>query len=91
MSKTKIVCTIGPSSESPEMLRKLIQAGMNVARLNLAHGELEEHAERIRHIREAAKELNQYVAVLLDIKGPRFVSAKWPRTTLNWYQEKPWF
>ncbi|WP_340021740.1 pyruvate kinase [Paenibacillus sp. FSL K6-1096] len=70
MSKTKIVCTIGPSSESPEMLRKLIQAGMNVARLNLAHGELEEHAERIRHIREAAKELNQYVAVLLDIKGP---------------------
>lgn len=70
MSKTKIVCTIGPSSESPEMLRKLIQAGMNVARLNLAHGDLEEHTERIRHIREAAKELNQYVAVLLDIKGP---------------------
>lgn len=70
MSKTKIVCTIGPSSESLEMLRKLIEAGMNVARLNLAHGELEEHAERIRHIREAAKELNQYVAVLLDIKGP---------------------
>ncbi|CAH1193234.1 Pyruvate kinase [Paenibacillus auburnensis] len=70
MRKTKIVCTIGPSSESPEMLRKLIQAGMNVARLNFAHGELDEHAERIRRIREAAKELNQYVAVLLDIKGP---------------------
>lgn len=70
MSKTKIVCTIGPSSESPEILRKLIQAGMNVARLNFAHGELDEHAERIRRIREAAKELNQYVAVLLDIKGP---------------------
>lgn len=70
MSKTKIVCTIGPSSESPEMLRKLIQAGMNVARLNFAHGELDEHAERIRRIREAAKELNRYVAVMLDIKGP---------------------
>ncbi|KAI7255297.1 hypothetical protein KC345_g11156, partial [Hortaea werneckii] len=70
MSKTKIVCTIGPSSDSPEMLRKLIHAGMNVARLNFAHGELDEHAERIRRIREAAKELNQYVAVLLDIKGP---------------------
>lgn len=67
MCKTKIVCTIGPSSDSPEMLRKMIQAGMNVARLNFAHGELDEHAERIR---EAAKELNQYVAVLLDIKGP---------------------
>lgn len=70
MSKTKIVCTIGPSSESPEMLRNLIQAGMNVARLNFAHGELDEHAERIRRIREAAKELNRYVAVMLDIKGP---------------------
>lgn len=70
MRKTKIVCTIGPSSESPEMLRKMIQAGMNVARLNFAHGELDEHAERIRRIREAAKELNQYVAVMLDIKGP---------------------
>lgn len=70
MRKTKIVCTIGPSSDSPEMLRKMIQAGMNVARLNFAHGELYEHAERIRRIREAAKELNQYVAVLLDIKGP---------------------
>lgn len=70
MRKTKIVCTIGPSSESPEMLRKLIGAGMNVARLNFAHGELEEHAERIRSIREAAAELGAYVAVLLDIKGP---------------------
>lgn len=70
MRKTKIVCTIGPSSESPEMLRKLITAGMNVARLNFAHGELDEHAERIRRIREAAKEMNAYVAVLLDIKGP---------------------
>ncbi|MEK5490060.1 pyruvate kinase [Paenibacillus sp. FSL R7-0297] len=70
MRKTKIVCTIGPSSESPEILRNLIQAGMNVARLNFAHGELYEHAERIRRIREAAKELNQYVAVLIDIKGP---------------------
>jgi pyruvate kinase len=70
MRKTKIVCTIGPSSESPEMLRKLIGAGMNVARLNFAHGELDEHAERIRCIREAAQEMNAYVAVLLDIKGP---------------------
>ncbi|MEO3947359.1 pyruvate kinase [Gorillibacterium sp. CAU 1737] len=70
MRKTKIVCTIGPSSESPEMLRKLIRAGMNVARLNFAHGEPEEHIARIRHIREAAAAENQYVAVLIDTKGP---------------------
>ena len=70
MRKTKIVCTIGPSSESPEMLRKLIRAGMNVARLNFAHGEPEEHTARIRAIREAAAAENQYVAVLIDTKGP---------------------
>lgn len=70
MRKTKIVCTIGPSSESPEMLRKLIAAGMNVARLNFAHGEPEEHTARIRNIREAAAALNTYVAVLIDTKGP---------------------
>ncbi|WP_438432137.1 pyruvate kinase [Gorillibacterium sp. sgz500922] len=70
MRKTKIVCTIGPSSESPEMLRKLIRAGMNVARLNFAHGEPEEHSARIRAIREAAAAENQYVAVLIDTKGP---------------------
>lgn len=70
MPKTKIVCTIGPSSESPEKLRELIRSGMNVARLNFAHGELDEHADRIRRIREASRELGVPVAVLLDIKGP---------------------
>lgn len=70
MRKTKIVCTIGPSSESPEMLRKLIRAGMNVARLNFAHGEPDEHAVRIRSIRQAAAAENAYVAVLIDTKGP---------------------
>ncbi len=70
MRKTKIVCTIGPASESPEMLRKLIRAGMSVARLNFAHGEPEEHTARIRNIREAAAAENTYVAVLIDTKGP---------------------
>lgn len=70
MRKTKIVCTIGPSSESPDMLRKLVQAGMNVARLNFSHGDFEEHGNRIRHIRAAASELNKTVAILLDTKGP---------------------
>lgn len=70
MRKTKIVCTIGPASDSPKKLREMIAAGMNVARLNFAHGELEEHAERIRRVREAARELKQPVAILIDVKGP---------------------
>ncbi|WP_028561911.1 pyruvate kinase [Paenibacillus pinihumi] len=70
MRKTKIVCTIGPSSESLENTKKLIQAGMNVARLNFSHGDFEEHGNRIKNIRQANKELGTNVAILLDTKGP---------------------
>ena len=70
MRKTKIVCTIGPSSESLENTKKLIEAGMNVARLNFSHGDFEEHGRRIRTIRQACQELNKTVAILLDTKGP---------------------
>lgn len=70
MRKTKIVCTIGPASESPETLEKLIEAGMNVARLNFSHGSHEEHAGRIQLIREVAQKLNKSVGILLDTKGP---------------------
>nr|NLJ03016.1 pyruvate kinase [Bacillota bacterium] len=71
MRKTKIVCTIGPASESPETLRALIRAGMNVARLNFSHGALEEHLQRINSLREAAAELDANLAILLDIQGPK--------------------
>jgi len=70
MRKTKIVCTIGPASESPEMLEQLIMAGMNVARLNFSHGNHEEHGERIKRIREASKKTGKIVGILLDTKGP---------------------
>ncbi|MFP3917005.1 pyruvate kinase [Lysinibacillus telephonicus] len=70
MRKTKIVCTIGPASESPEMLEELIKAGMNVARLNFSHGNHEEHAVRIATIRDVAERLNKTVGILLDTKGP---------------------
>ena len=70
MRKTKIVCTIGPASDSPEMLEKLIEAGMNVARLNFSHGSHDEHAVRIAAIRDAAEKLNKPVGILLDTKGP---------------------
>lgn len=70
MRKTKIVCTIGPASESVDTLVKLIEAGMNVARLNFSHGDHEEHRRRIENIREAARITNKTVGILLDTKGP---------------------
>jgi len=70
MRKTKIVCTIGPASESIEKLEELIGAGMNVCRLNFSHGSHEEHGLRIKTIREAAKKTGKTVAILLDTKGP---------------------
>jgi pyruvate kinase len=70
MRKTKIVCTIGPASESVEKLVELMEAGMNVARLNFSHGNYEEHGMRIKNIREAAKLTGKTVAILLDTKGP---------------------
>ncbi|MBT2689358.1 pyruvate kinase [Bacillus sp. ISL-47] len=70
MRKTKIVCTIGPASESVEKLTQLIQAGMNVARLNFSHGDFQEHGQRIQNIREASKSTGKTVAILLDTKGP---------------------
>lgn len=70
MKKTKIVCTIGPASESVDYLVKMINAGMNVARLNFSHGDFEEHGQRIKNIREASKITGKMVGILLDTKGP---------------------
>jgi len=71
MRRTKIVCTIGPASESLEMLTTLIRNGLDVARLNFSHGTYEEHAARIKNIRAAAEIVGKNVAILLDIKGPK--------------------
>ncbi|AZU63593.1 pyruvate kinase [Neobacillus mesonae] len=70
LRKTKIVCTIGPASESVEKLEQLMDSGLNVARLNFSHGDYEEHGIRIQNIREAAKLTGKTVAILLDTKGP---------------------
>jgi pyruvate kinase len=70
MQKVKILCTMGPACDSVPMLMKLIQAGMTMARLNMAHGDLQEHQQRISRIREAAGQLDIIVPILLDIKGP---------------------
>lgn len=70
MRRTKIVCTIGPSSESNERVNQLLKAGMNVARLNFSHGTHAEHGKRIRTLREEAQKLGIHLGILLDTKGP---------------------
>ncbi|CAM2915537.1 Pyruvate kinase [Vibrio mytili] len=71
MCKTKIVATLGPASESREILTKLIRAGANVVRLNFSHGTAEEHIARANLVREIATELNTHVGVLVDLQGPK--------------------
>lgn len=70
MKKTKIVCTIGPSSENEEVLEKLIISGLNVARLNFSHGTHEEHKKRIDTIKRVRERLNIPISIMLDTKGP---------------------
>ena len=69
--KTKIVATIGPASNSPEILESLIRAGMNIARLNFSHGSFDEHAEVIDRIRAASKTTDRRVAIMGDLPGPK--------------------
>jgi pyruvate kinase len=71
MRKAKIVATIGPASEKPEMIRELLKAGMDVARLNFSHGTLEEHARRIRSLRAVAAAAGQSLPLLQDLPGPK--------------------
>ena len=72
MRKTKIICTIGPSSESEEMITKLCEAGMNVARLNFSHGTHEEHKVKIDTLKKVRQKLNYPLAIMLDTKGPEY-------------------
>ena len=69
--RTKIVATIGPASRDPEVLARLVEAGMDVARLNFSHGNHEEHAETARLVREAAGRVGRPVAILQDLPGPK--------------------
>ena len=71
MRRTKIVCTVGPASQSPDVLEKLIRAGMDVARLNFSHGTREEHGRTLALIRSISDKLGKPVAVLQDLAGPK--------------------
>jgi len=72
MARTKIVCTLGPASDSPQVMRGLIRAGMNVARINFSHGDFFAHARVIATLREVAAQEGRLVALLADLQGPKF-------------------
>ncbi len=70
MRRTKIVCTIGPASQSEDMLRKLIKAGMNIARFNFSHGDHEEHGAKFKNLKKIRTEMDKPIGTLLDTRGP---------------------
>ena len=72
MKKTKIICTLGPASESEEVLTKMVEAGMNVARLNFSHGTHEEHLKKMNTIKKVRDKLKVPLPIMLDTKGPEF-------------------
>ncbi|MBL8291184.1 MAG: pyruvate kinase, partial [Bryobacterales bacterium] len=71
MRNTKIVATLGPSSDDAEVIRRLVQAGVDVFRLNASHGTVEERAGRVRLVREISAQEKKYVGILLDLQGPK--------------------
>ena len=74
--RTKIIATLGPATDKPGMLRRILEEGVDVVRLNLSHGAPEDHSRRAREARETAKELGNEIAVLADLQGPKIRIAK---------------
>jgi pyruvate kinase len=74
--RTKIIATLGPASESPEVLEKILRAGADVIRLNFSHGTAEEHRARAERVREISRKLNRHVAILADLQGPKIRVAR---------------
>ncbi|MGQ9674108.1 MAG: pyruvate kinase [Chloroflexota bacterium] len=83
MRRTKIICTIGPASSSPEILRQLIREGMDVARLNFSHGDHATHARNLAAIRQIADEENRVVGILQDLQGPRIRIGSLPQSPIE--------
>ena len=88
MKKTKIVCTIGPTTDDKEIIKELMKCGMIAARLNFSHGSHEEHKNRINMIKEARSELKKYIAIVLDTKGPEIRTHKFENGTVDNKQHK---
>ena len=81
--RTKIVATIGPASKSPEIIRQMVNAGMNVARLNFSHGSYEDHAEMVGLLRQVSKECNAPITLLQDLQGPKIRIGQLPSVEIE--------
>jgi pyruvate kinase len=82
--RAKIVCTLGPSTDSPERVRALVEAGMDVARLNFSHGDHAEHGRRFREVRQAAEAAGRNLAVLADLQGPKIRLGRFAEGKVEW-------
>ena len=71
MRRAKVVCTLGPAASTPDRLEKLVEAGMDIARLNMSHGSHAEHEQRYHDVRQAAKVFGRSLGVLADLQGPK--------------------
>ncbi len=87
--KTKIVCTIGPASQSVDVLETMIRSGMDVARVNFSHGEFSGHKEVIENIRTAAGNVGKRVAILADLPGPKIRIGELASETVNLVKGQP--
>jgi pyruvate kinase len=83
MRRTKIICTVGPATATPEKLQGLVEAGMNVARLNFSHGAYEVHAQTFQHIRDISTQLKKPIAIMQDLCGPKIRLGKLPPAGLK--------
>jgi pyruvate kinase len=99
MRRVKIVCTIGPKSSDVDVMKKMIDSGMNVARINMSHGDHATHAENIKKLREAAKKSGKEIGILMDLQGPKIrveklkiqVGSGWESTTKFLKQGDIWY
>ena len=71
LRRTKIVATLGPASDDPEVLRRMIDAGLNVVRINFSHGDADDHRRRVRALREVARRCGRQIGVMGDLQGPK--------------------
>ncbi len=76
---TKIVATLGPASSDPQLLERMIRAGVNVVRLNFSHGKAQDHIDRAAAVREAAQRAGREVAIMADLQGPKIRVASSPK------------
>ena len=83
MRRTKIVATLGPSSDRPGLLKELLLAGVDVCRLNFSHGSADDHRRRAQEVRDIARDIGRTVAILADLQGPKIRIARFRDDSVN--------